>query len=58
MRSVPTEADVSTAERGKEATEHALQQTLIAANRERQEIDAARWHRRRDAQRSAPAKGR
>ncbi len=58
MRSVPTEADVSTAERGKEATEHALQQTLIVANRERQEIDSARWWRRREAERGASAKGR
>ncbi len=57
-RSIPSEADVSSAEQAKEATEHTLQQTLIATNRERQEVDAARWLRRREAEQRVPAKGR
>jgi len=57
-RSLPSEADVSGAEQAKVATESVLQQTLIWRNRERQEVDNARWWRRREAERGASAKGR
>ncbi len=58
MRNVPGESEVAGAEQAKEATEHALQQTLIATNRERQVVDAARWWRRRQAERGASANAR
>lgn len=57
-RSLPSEADVSSAEQAKVATDSELQQVLLGRNRERQEVDAARWRRRREAERGAPAKGR
>ncbi len=49
-RSIPSEADVSSAEQAKVATESVLQQTLIWRNKEGQAVDGACWVRRRQAE--------
>ncbi len=50
-RSIPSEADVSSSEQAKVAAESELHQTLVWRNKERQEVDAARRWRRREAER-------
>ncbi len=49
-RSIPTEADVASAQQVKVEAERVLQQTLIWRNKEGQAVDGACWVRRRQAE--------
>ena len=57
-QSIPSEADVASAEQAKVAAERVLQQALISRTKEGQEVNAARWWRRHEAERGASAKRR
>jgi len=49
-KSIPSEAEIGSAEQAKEATERVLQQALISRTKEGQAVDAARWVRRCQAE--------
>jgi len=49
-RSIPSEADVSSAEQAFRTAERVLQEVLLWRNQERQRVDTARWFRSRKAE--------